>query len=258
MIDIQKLLEALASPIRREILWLIWDDELPAGAIATTFDLTPPTISEHLAVLRNAGLVTMRAAGTFRYYRARREVLHGVQSLLFGEGSKWTPADNLPERERASARVTMVVVTATEVACDRETSFRGFTDSEWYGRWLGVPVSLDADGHFACTLEWGTTVRGRYTAVCPPSLIAMQWDFEDDQIPIPGGERDAYLRLTETPTGCHVEVHQFVADQQQAQFMQAAWTMVLGRFAEGIQAAAGLTAQPPPARQQRPKTHDPG
>lgn len=251
MTDIQKVLDALASPIRREILWLIWDEELAAGAISTTFDLTPPTISEHLAVLRAAGLVTMRAAGTFRFYRARREVLHGLQSLLLSKG-KWDPADNLPERSHATSRTALVVVTSAEVPCDVDTTFRGFTDGEIFGRWLGVPVSLDADGHFACTMEWGTSVRGRYAQVCPPSLIAMQWDFEDDAIPIPGGERDAYVRFTGTPEGCHVEVHQFVADQRQAQFMEAAWTMVLGRLTEGLAAAVDPDASHPP-RAPRPK-----
>jgi DNA-binding transcriptional ArsR family regulator len=255
VIDIQKVLDALASPIRREILWLIWDAELPAGAISTTFHLTAPTISEHLAVLRGAGLVTMRAAGTYRYYRARRDVLHGVQSLLFDEGSKWTPADDLPERERAAARTELLVIASVEVPCDRETTYRGFTDPELYSRWLGVPVTIDADWNFACTMEWGTTVRGRYTDVCPPSLIALRWDFADNDIPIPGGERDGYIRLGESGDHCHVTIHQLVADQQQAAFMQSAWTMVLGRLTQGLPAATSSDTRPPP-RRPRPKTHD--
>jgi len=64
-------LRAIADPRRREILALIRERELPAGEIAARFDVTRPAISQHLAVLREAGLVTERRAGTRRFYRAR-------------------------------------------------------------------------------------------------------------------------------------------------------------------------------------------
>ena len=73
----QDLLDALASPIRREILWLVWDRELPAGEIAAAFEVTAPTISQHLAVLKAAGLVEMRVDGSFRRYRAQRHAFDG-------------------------------------------------------------------------------------------------------------------------------------------------------------------------------------
>jgi predicted transcriptional regulator len=71
--DLQTVLDALASPVRREILWRLWDEELPAGAVAAAFDVTAPTISEHLGVLRRAGLVTMRRFGNHRLYPTVRE-----------------------------------------------------------------------------------------------------------------------------------------------------------------------------------------
>ena len=64
-------LRAIADPRRREILALIRERELAAGEIAARFDVTRPAISQHLAVLREAGLVTERRAGTRRLYRAR-------------------------------------------------------------------------------------------------------------------------------------------------------------------------------------------
>ena len=69
MIDVT--LRALAEPRRREILSLVQDRELAAGEIAGRFDVTRPAISQHLAVLREAGLITERRAGTRRLYRAR-------------------------------------------------------------------------------------------------------------------------------------------------------------------------------------------
>ncbi|HWO90951.1 MAG TPA: ArsR family transcriptional regulator, partial [Methylomirabilota bacterium] len=50
-------LSALSSPRRREILRLIWSEELPAGEIAKAFDVSWPAISQNLRVLKNSGLV---------------------------------------------------------------------------------------------------------------------------------------------------------------------------------------------------------
>ena len=68
MLDVA--LHALADPRRREILSIVRDRELPAGEIADRFDVSRPAISQHLAVLRQAGLLTERRDGTRRLYRA--------------------------------------------------------------------------------------------------------------------------------------------------------------------------------------------
>ena len=151
--------------MRREILRLIWDQELPAGEIAAAFALTKPTISQHLGVLRRAGLVTMTATGTFRRYRARQEVLQRLNGALVSD-MKWTTADDLPERELSEASTKLVVVATVDVETDQEATFKAFVDPVAYSRWLGVPVTIE-NGRFACTLEWGTSVRGRYELVCP-------------------------------------------------------------------------------------------
>ena len=82
MRDIDKVMGALRSPTRREILGLIWSRELRAGEIAAAFDLTKPTISQHLSVLREAGLVAERRSGTRRLYRARPERLRELRAWL--------------------------------------------------------------------------------------------------------------------------------------------------------------------------------
>src|SRR6266851_2662015 len=70
------LLHALAEPRRLAILRLVRDHEYPAGAIAARFpEVTGPAISQHLRVLREAGLIEERRAGTRRLYRARPEGL---------------------------------------------------------------------------------------------------------------------------------------------------------------------------------------
>ena len=77
-----EVLRAIAEPRRREILRLVATDEMAAGEIAAAFDVTRTAISQHLTVLRNAGLVTERRAGTRRLYRARPEGLAGLRDFL--------------------------------------------------------------------------------------------------------------------------------------------------------------------------------
>ena len=77
-----EVLRAIAEPRRREILRLVSHDEMGAGEIAAAFDVTRTAVSQHLTVLRNAGLVTERREGTRRLYRARPEGLAGLRELL--------------------------------------------------------------------------------------------------------------------------------------------------------------------------------
>lgn len=75
-------LKALAEPRRRAILRLVRDGELSSGDIASRFDVSGPAISQHLGVLREAGLVSERRDGTRRLYRARPEGLSDVQQFV--------------------------------------------------------------------------------------------------------------------------------------------------------------------------------
>jgi DNA-binding transcriptional ArsR family regulator len=75
-------LKALAEPRRRRILTLVRDRELSAGEIASKFDVTRPAISQHLNVLKEAGLVDERRNGTRRLYRARPEGLVELKDFL--------------------------------------------------------------------------------------------------------------------------------------------------------------------------------
>jgi DNA-binding transcriptional ArsR family regulator len=80
----QTVVQALSEPRRREILRLVRDRELAAGEIAARFEVTRPTISQHLTLLKNAGLITERREGTRRFYRARPEGLAELRSFLDG------------------------------------------------------------------------------------------------------------------------------------------------------------------------------
>lgn len=83
-------LQVIAEPSRRRILGLVWDRELSASEIADQFDSTFGAVSQHLGVLRDARLITMRREGNRRYYRANkleleamwRETLRGLARTI--------------------------------------------------------------------------------------------------------------------------------------------------------------------------------
>ena len=75
-------MRAIAEPRRRAILRLVRDEERSAGEIASHFDVTRPAVSQHLSVLKGAGLVSERRNGTKRLYRARPEGLVELRAFL--------------------------------------------------------------------------------------------------------------------------------------------------------------------------------
>lgn len=83
------MLRALAEPRRRAILRLVATQEQSAGEIALAFDVTRPAISQHLTVLKDAGLLTERRQGTRRWYRTRAEALAGLRRFV---DELWTDA----------------------------------------------------------------------------------------------------------------------------------------------------------------------
>ncbi|MEN8374950.1 MAG: metalloregulator ArsR/SmtB family transcription factor [Gemmatimonadota bacterium] len=75
-------LSAIASPVRQRILRTIWDRERSAGEIASDFDITFGAVSQHLGVLRGAGLVRVRKDGRRRHYRADRDAFGPIGPAL--------------------------------------------------------------------------------------------------------------------------------------------------------------------------------
>jgi DNA-binding transcriptional ArsR family regulator len=97
--------QALAEPRRRDILRLVRDDELSAGEIASHFDVSRPAISQHLKVLREAGLVDERRDGTRRLYRVSPEGIAEVRQLLDDLwGESLARLKSAAEREQSRAR----------------------------------------------------------------------------------------------------------------------------------------------------------
>ena len=75
-------LSALAEPRRRAILMLVRDEPRSVNEIAAHFDITQQAVSQHLQVLKDAGLVAVRPQGQRRLYAVRTEGLESVRELL--------------------------------------------------------------------------------------------------------------------------------------------------------------------------------
>ena len=80
----ESVFKALASPVRREILFHLRSGELAAGDIADRFDIAAPTISRHLGVLKGAGLVAERRDGNRILYSASQETIAATLTDFLG------------------------------------------------------------------------------------------------------------------------------------------------------------------------------
>src|SRR5438067_13681050 len=98
-------LKALAEPNRRRILTLVKDEELTAGEIASHFEVSRPAVSQHLTVLKEAGLVHERRNGTRRWYRVRTEGFEAGRTFLESSWERGRGAlKKEPEREGGKKR----------------------------------------------------------------------------------------------------------------------------------------------------------
>ena len=102
----QKIFEALASTQRRKMLAYLAHAELSAGEIASRFEISKPAVSQHLAILENAGLVASEKRGQFVFYRL---VPDNLTNALHGYAQEVCPVSRPLKAESAaiaSARST--------------------------------------------------------------------------------------------------------------------------------------------------------
>ncbi|WFR83607.1 metalloregulator ArsR/SmtB family transcription factor [Arthrobacter sp. Y-9] len=89
---VDDIFAVIAEPTRREILSALRSGDKAVGELVEDLQASQPTVSKHLRVLREAGLVTMRAQGQKRYYSLEREPLRAVQEWLGGLTPVTSPA----------------------------------------------------------------------------------------------------------------------------------------------------------------------
>jgi DNA-binding transcriptional ArsR family regulator len=83
MMAINEVFKALSDPTRREILRLLSRGELTAGELASSFDMTKPSMSHHFGILKEAELIFSRRDGQQIYYSLNTTVLEDVLTHLW-------------------------------------------------------------------------------------------------------------------------------------------------------------------------------
>ena len=101
-------LDVLGDPVRRRILELLAEGELTSGAICAVvrgeFGISQPAVSQHLRVLRDSGLATVRASGTRRLYAVNAAPLQEVDAWLGRFRGFWAPRLDALATELARGR----------------------------------------------------------------------------------------------------------------------------------------------------------
>jgi DNA-binding transcriptional ArsR family regulator len=119
----QAVLAAVADPTRQQILHMIWDEERSAGDIAGHLPVTFGAVSQHLAVLRNAGVVQVRRDGRQRFYVADRTALGPLAAILetmWGEQLHKLKALSEQRERSIRAGVTNKAIKATKASRPRK------------------------------------------------------------------------------------------------------------------------------------------
>jgi DNA-binding transcriptional ArsR family regulator len=95
---------AVAEPRRREILSFLAQRERPVGDIVTGLNLDQPSVSKHLRVLRQTGLVHMRCQGRQKFYRTNAEAIRPLHEWAAMFEKYWAhQLDRIKQRAEAAA-----------------------------------------------------------------------------------------------------------------------------------------------------------
>jgi uncharacterized protein YndB with AHSA1/START domain/biotin operon repressor len=169
--DEERLLAAVLEPRRRRLLQLLAEGPRPVGVLARRFDVTRPAISQHLAVLREAGLVELDERPGHRAYGLLPAGLEAARAALTALAAE-LPQDPGPAP----------VVVELHVAATAEAVFALLTELDQIARWLGTAAEVEAHpgGRLRVDLGGGDVAVGSFELVEPPSRVAFTWGQEGD------------------------------------------------------------------------------
>jgi uncharacterized protein YndB with AHSA1/START domain/DNA-binding transcriptional ArsR family regulator len=251
---VQDVLRALAEPRRQEILELIGGREMASGEIASHFSISRPAVSQHLQVLRAAGLVHERRHGTRHFYRLRREGLLELRAYIeqFWDDALSRLADAAEEEQRRLTVTTRdgangldVVEREVRIAARPEVVFAFFTDPAKMVRWKGTDALLDArpGGVYRVNVTGSAIAVGEYVELVPFSRIVFTWGWEGDGHPVPPGSTTVEVSLAADGDGTLLRLrHSGLGGELAAQHADG-WEHFLPRLAI---VAAGGDAGPDP------------
>jgi uncharacterized protein YndB with AHSA1/START domain/DNA-binding transcriptional ArsR family regulator len=240
-----RVFQALADPSRRAIFESLTRGEAAVKTLTTRFDISQPAVSQHLAALKDAGLVTGRREGRCVYYRveprgikAAHRLDRALPRLLDGtRGSPGTPAgDNgrMTLADTTARSQTDTIAFELDLPHPPEKVWRALTDPALLAEWLlpTVGFALERGTAFSFRTQpvggWDGVVQCRLVEIEAPTRLSYTWVVGDMAI-------DTVVTFTLTPTasGTRLTLVQsgFKPDQKQ-NFGGAryGWRMMGGRL----------------------------
>ncbi len=187
---------ALANPVRRRLLELLAEGPRTAGDLAKPFELSRPSVTEHLRVLRTAGLVRDQAAGRHRYYHLVAEPLADVEDWLHPFERFWrhrlAAFADLLEEPPVSASAAIISVDQF-IAAPVEAVWKAITEPDLLARWW-VPGDVAPTVGHTFTLDmpgWGDVPCEVLEVETPTRLVYSfaDWTLEWRVVPEGTGTR---------------------------------------------------------------------
>jgi len=250
-------LKALAEPNRREILELVREHELSAGEVAEHFALTRPAVSQHLTVLKEAGLLEERRDGVRRLYSVRSAGLGDLRSFLQGFwDDRLTRLRDAAEWEEAAAGTSVEHVSVereTAIAATPATVWRLLTDPRRATTWMGVRASFDPrpGGTYRVEVIPGAIASGVFVDVDPPRRLVITWGWEGGRGSVPAGSTTVIFELIPRGGGTVLRlVHRDLPTVEATATHSQGWSHYIGRL-EAVAAGRdpgrdGWIDDPPP------------
>jgi len=234
------LVGVLAEPNRRRLLELLSSGEQSVTELASRFGVTRSAISQHLGVLADAGLVTVRQAGRFRYYRLDPA---GMAALRTALDSFWTKElEQLVAARPTIGGATVQVEKSVFVPLGADETFALLTEPERLRRWQAITARVDlrAGGEYRWTIVPGHTAAGSVTEIEPGRRLVFSWGWEESEDLGPGAST-VTITLEPEADGTRVRlVHDGLTADQAAGHGEG-WQHYLDRLATaGAKGDAGL------------------
>ena len=175
-------LRVIASTRRLQILRLVWDTELSAGQIAAEFDVTWGAVSQHLTVLKGAGLLSERRDGNSRFYLADKAALGTLRAIVEYQWrsslNRLTEAAEAEQREKGQQMTSSdVFEVSVHIDAAPETVFGFFTDPTRYTQRMGQESTIEAvpGGVYRARMRDGVEASGQFVEIDPPQRVVFTW-----------------------------------------------------------------------------------
>src|SRR4029453_4316932 len=206
---------------------------MSAGEVGSHFDVSRPAVSQHLNVLKEAGLVSERRNGTKRLYSLRPEGLAELKEFLERFWIRAYKPSNAKPRRRSDGSMDATTETAiaertTASAPRPERVWEFFVDPEKLKRWKGIDAKLEPrpGGVYWCEVIPGHVAAGEYVELDPPHRLGFTWGGEKSDSPtaIKPGSSTIVVELTPEGSGTRLHfVHRDLPSEAAAESHGVGW-----------------------------------